>query len=78
MTAPAPRPTPSMRMSPLRRYIYGWQMYWWAMWKSLTKDHGAGPASLINAHRMGCCMRCGVDGQFRGKFPRYMRRGMRA
>lgn len=70
--------TPSMQMGPLRRYIYGWRCYFYAVRKMLTKDHGAGASRFLHAHRMGCCYRFGVDGQFRnGRQPAFIRKGMR-
>ena len=56
--------TPSMGMTPLRRYVYGWQCFARAYRMARRKKHGAGRMRLLYALRMGACFRFIADGQF--------------
>lgn len=58
-----------------RRYIYGWQCWFRALYQARTKKRGAGPMKWKYAFKMAACYRYLVDGQQRKppRFPRYLR-----
>ncbi len=49
----------------MRRYFYGWWMFFRAIRLARRKKHGAGKIPWRNAIKMGACHRYLVDGQFR-------------
>ena len=61
--------TPSMGMTPLRRYIYGWQCFVRAYRMARGKKRGAGKQRLLYAIKTGFGYRWIVDGQFRRSAP---------
>lgn len=61
----------------MKRYLYGWHLYFWTIHKMRTKRRGAGPAPWWICHRCGGCVRWLVDGQHRGsRPPPYLREGI--
>lgn len=59
----------------MRRYIYGWVVWWEFFRKARRKKHGAGRQRFFHATKTAACARYLVDGQYRRppRFPRFLR-----
>jgi len=67
----------------MRRYLHGWRVWLWALYKARTKKRGAGPQQWSHAFKTAACARWIVYGQHRGcprcghpnpfQAPRFMR-----
>lgn len=58
----------------MRRYLYGWRMWLWAVRQSRAKRHGVGPMKWKYVFKNASCVRWLVDGQPNvNRAPRWLR-----